>query len=122
MGNRPFLLQNHPLNVKENSSNHIFFLECKMIQFNTMSSLVKPTVVHVQKKQMAALKSRLAVETHKLEHMQLAEALRRSTTLEAAHLNQRVHARMAEDIEFRSEFVNIGGSPFKSTGACQNGG
>ena len=89
-----------------------------------MSSLVKPTVVHVQKKQMAALKSRLAVETHKLEHMQLAEALRRITILEAevAHLNQLVHARMAEDIEFRSEFVNIGGSPFKSTGACQNGG
>ena len=81
-----------------------------------MSSLVKPTVVHVQKKQMAALKSRLAVETHKLEQTQLTEALKRITTLEAEvgtleaevdHLKQLAHARMAEDIEFKSDFVRM---------------
>ena len=88
----------------------------------TKSSLTQNIVVHVPKKQIVELNSRLKKETHqlvvalrritkveetrKLEHHQLAEALRRITKLEEEvdFLNKVVHARMADDIEFRSEF------------------
>ena len=82
---------------------------------------------HVPKKQIAELSSRLKKETHELEHKQLVVALRRITKVEetrklehhqlaealiritkleeeVVHSNKLVHARMADDIEFRSEF------------------
>jgi|TARA_B110000902_G_scaffold258767_1_gene329036 hypothetical protein len=73
------------------------------------STLTKDVVVHVPKKQIVELNSRLKEETRELQHKQLVEILRRITTLEGEviHLNKLVHARMSDDIEFRSEFDRI---------------
>ena len=55
------------------------------------------------------MKTRLVKETRCLEQRLLYQALARISTLEKdyAHLNKLLHARMADDIDFRSEFVRI---------------